>query len=194
MAERNVPKSVRKEATMPLVEVVSYEWGTKAKGTREQLIAAGLCSPAHFPEGRKRSIYGAGYWMEKKGTTWTLSINAPESERESRRKARLDREAREKRIEAMPRTPVAWREGKAFPLRAAIAAISMCTESEGGFYLSQRDVTLIRALSHRIAMVVNNAQVHFDAARRDAYMGRGSAPAEQLATPKLRAPLRLVSA
>lgn len=191
MAKRNVLKPKHSASIDALFVVESDEWATRATGTKEQLIKSGMCVPAHFPDGRKRSHYSKEYSLTKKGNTWTLIIYATQEQREQRRQARLDREAQERRMQATPKTALDWRENKLFALKLALAAIAKCTESDGGFHFCDEDVSLIRALSNRLAMVVNNAQVHVEPNWVNA--DEGSTPM-QATVATLRAPLRLVSA
>lgn len=191
MARRNVPKTGHAEPIANLVAVESDDWKTKATGTKENLIQAGLCVPAHFPDGRKRSLYSKEYSLTKKDSIWTLTIWTSQDEREQRKQARLEREARERRLRLTAKTAAEWREKKSFSLSLAMAAIDQCTENDGGFHMQEKDIALIRALSKRLAMVVNNAQVQ---AEPNLVRAEEGSTLAQPPVARLRAPLRLVSA
>ncbi len=62
------PHTRAHDKSRPLVIENDY-WGIKATGTKEQLVSADLCTPANFPEGRKRIA-----WGESLGRKWSLNL------------------------------------------------------------------------------------------------------------------------
>ena len=166
-----------------------------AHGTREQLLAAGLCTPAHFPPGLKRVACGhdhQGRWwcLEKTGGWWKLQWNDTNEEREEARLA-VQVASQQKSVAAALRArveagPDAWR---AECLNCACVALSLVRAKMAGgdeaFAVRDADLLAFDAIARRVHLLFANAGIK-------PLAGLDSQQSAELPTPRgPRAPLRM---
>ncbi len=197
----SITAGVRKkngELSLLVYEHTEYFWS--ATGTREQLIEAGLCTPAHFPEGRKRTIVRA-YWSMtyQRGGRWKFNINRTREETARFRAAREARIAAVDLLDRMPTTPEHWRAHVAAGVDKGLDYVRRCLkedwndEAASGFSLSPEAMRALEVQFARIRLVLANAAVSFDASARQASIESLRQDFGEDCMPRLRAPLKLVA-
>jgi hypothetical protein len=178
---------------IPPIVYTSEERCWTAIGTREQLIGAGLATPAHIPTGLKRLAHDRDqhgrWWCARRlrGGRWSFSVHRTADEVATYKRAHLDRE----RVAAMAKTPTEWRAKQLQRFHAMAALLYDTLETRCGYALSDSAMASIDALFTRIELVVANGEVMLDAAKREAYVRSLSDVHD--AMPSLRVPLRLVA-
>lgn len=180
--------------------------GWSAHGTREQILAADLCTPAHFPEGRKRyrcrwdlepgGERNEGWWfMERlKGGLWRLMVQPAKEQRESLRHEMILRRRAAEALELMPKSAEEWRRERLGFISGTLHTLKSRLKPSDGFHFVT-GTTEVEALIARIELVLANAETGVD---EEAHAARIS-ELQQAADPGaarvqgLRAPLRLVA-
>ena len=154
---------LRRNAGPALMVIEETEGWWEATGTRDQLLAAGLCFPAHFPEGRQRSAGGCEstatgprHWVlvRRCGGVWELRVIRPEAELPAYRRAKAERERRAEERAAAEREreagPEGWRTrlrvstlGAFAALRSVATSGPYCTDAAGLDALSILGIRLL---------------------------------------------------
>lgn len=173
------------------------------RGTREQLLASGVCTPAHFPSGKKRAAYGWGQggssWDMRavKGGTWVLTINAGREEREQRARARARLDEARSAVERAPKSAAA---GLALICEQVDMSLALLrreltpqrTNFGAPYQVDEHTLRLVDSLLARVQLAVNNA-----APVRNEQLWeelQSAARHDEPTRPVLRAPLTLVKA
>lgn len=195
----------RSAAALPLV-IERAEWGWTATGTRTELVAAGLLTEAHFPEGKKRTAFSCRgserEWtlIRQRAGRWSLRISltqAEKKEREKERRATLETAANAvRRAQQREESSADWKARIGSCVRSALLddgflRIAM-TGQDGCKRLSDRDQTAADALIRRLVMVITNAAVVTCSEALDSGPGAAASSTEPPQLPRLRAPLQLV--
>jgi hypothetical protein len=186
-----------------LVSIESVEGYWSATGTRAALLAAGLCTPAHFPQARKRVANGKladGSWwtlrLMSKGQC-RLCVSRSAKDRElfnSQARARAE-QALKVNLRALAQLtgPEPWRVRSLESLATygGFLRLQVTGQWSGGvgFRLSDRALRDFDAMVRRLELLISSAEVVPD--HPDTAEPAGTAQDEQL--PRLRAPLHLVS-
>lgn len=182
------------------VKVESMEWGWVAVGTRDELLQAGLCKPAHFPAGRKRVAVGADEsgadWLfqAQRGGRWKLSVSFPSRDRRLPSDIRRAEEAA--RVASM--TAAEWRAeclghvdfGALMIRRAASPPDSV--EFRAGFTIDAGSMRLVNLHLEAVRSTIEAATVRFDPALRGSAISQAASELQGAAHRGLSAPLRLV--
>lgn len=187
----NAPTSA---PAMVLLAIESREWIWIAAGTREQLLEAGLCSPSHFPVGRKRQNRGKdnGRWWRieyVRGGVWNLIVDKTPEEREAFR-TKTKKEIQQ----SLPSTVEDWRREALRDVDTAARILCMRLYEEGiapsGFGFSVDGMAAIKRQLARVRMLAANLPIVFnEAVRTQAADAKGNPGEKEM--PRLRAPLSL---
>lgn len=161
------------------------DWGWTYAASRDELLAAGVCTPAHFPEGKKRSAsnYSASSreWelTKLKGGLWKLRVYRTRDEMAEFKRLQQVKHARHQRFDV---TEGKWKENRARLLDMFLDGLSGQGVS-ASFQLSETDQDAMQALAQRMLMVLNAAKPERIETPHD----------DEIAEPKpvLRTPLRL---
>lgn len=140
-----------------------------AIGTREQLIACGLCSARYFPPGRKRINWstrdscppGVRWWQlcKLKGRQWKLDVERTDEARNALVRAR---DEKQRRTRLQNETEQEWASRLCLTVETLEGLVSTCWFLEAGndgsrYRLSDRTIREFRALVSRAYMLVRNA-------------------------------------
>lgn len=177
---------------------------TTYHGTREQMLAASVCTPAHFPPDKKRVSRGRdanGRWWHMRAAkrgTWMLEVSSTKEEVEARLSALAARKSAQAEIEAAPASAEQALD------RLNAEAVSSCrwlikqlrpnsVVAGAPYRVDDRTVELIEALLARVRIALANAVVVRDDAAWERLQEAAREP-EAGAPPRLRAPLRIIKA
>ena len=184
--------------------VIEWQLGYwEARGTRAALLAAGLCTPSHFPEGRKRSCGGSdlrGRWWHMRlhaGGLCRLTIERPpeECKREAARAEAATSAASlvAGRLRRASQTAADWRAGVHRMTVSGLESLLLSARGEvfpcEPYRLTDRGLAAIEAHWRRLRILIENAEL----VRQPidpAYLAE--LPDDPDRPPRLRAPLRLV--
>ena len=183
--------------------IESRPFGWEIRGTRAALLAAGVCTAAHFPEGRKRMSWGrepgAGSWylrLQPRGLcVLQISRTAEQSERHcaraseeaahaftlARRLARAHQSADEWRADVQCQSASSFDD-----IRRSAAGDDVACRA---YQFSKRDLAAIETLQRRTAVLIASAEL---VPRRIDPTALAPLPDDPDRPPRLRAPLRLV--
>lgn len=177
---------------------------TTYHGTREQMLAASVCTPAHFPPDKKRVSRGRdanGRWWHMRAAkrgTWMLEVSSTKEEVQARLSACAARKSALQEIELAPTS-------------AEQALARLCNEADSScrwlikqlrptsvvvgapYRVDDRTVDLVEALVARVRVALANAVVVRDDAAWERLQEAAREPAAG-APPRLRAPLRIIKA
>lgn len=158
--------------------VVDRSDGTRcfdaAEGTREQLVAAGLCTPACFPPGRKRSAWGDGWNLEALGRgRWRLHLDLTDEQRRERMRQKTQRARARLVAERIAAGPERWRAEAAHHVDATTTAMIRQLSGDAewsrrGYKLGASDLATLEALADRMNAVLANARIERDDSQAEA--------------------------
>jgi hypothetical protein len=183
--------------------IASESWGWRATGPRAALLAAGVCTPAHFPTAPKRIAHGAtsdgdGHWRVKLVSRgrWELMVSPSAEDCEVLRSQARERAVLAERAEQLALAqrlgPEAWRERRIDSMAVSFELVrdgfAGRFGSSAGFRLSDRSMRDLNAMLRRLELLVSNAEVLPD----QSLSAPPDGPAKAGRPPRLRAPLHLV--
>jgi len=159
LIESSVPR-VAGGSAAPHDFMTADSFGWTYVASRDDLLAAGVCTPAHFPEGKKRTAWKHRNWPGRqwgltklKGGLWELRIERTPGERATF-------EAQQRSMAASRRssefTEERWKESQSHLLKMFLDGLTGAGIA-GIFQLAERDQDTIQALGRRMLMVINAA-------------------------------------